>query len=224
MARPRNLERRGAIELAAHRLFVSTGYSQASYSDIAEASAVDRSLVQYYFPRKAELLVSFLNRVLALAEVSVRERGLDSGGGFTTLFRIGEAYFAFLLQNEARRRLALETFSSREITSELVFLNFEWVTEYLEVPERDPQEIEEDFDLVVGGAYELCYRHLNRGENVKSAALVHRMLLAFMTLSGIPPEESEQTLAASALEERDKELVLQEIATLLEDDGGARSS
>lgn len=176
------------------------GYRSTSYAMIAEQASVPRAQVQYYFPKKAQIVTGLLNRALDLSIRYIDTYGLQGSDGYATLFRAGQIYFTFLFQDEQLRRLTLDVMADREISSELLFLNQRWADDFLSPNLRVEGEFEEAFAMVVGGTYELCYLHLSRGEKVDVVGTVRRMLIAFMTLTGTGAADARRVLEGAELD------------------------
>jgi AcrR family transcriptional regulator len=66
MARPRTKEdeRRDEIVGAALQLIVREGYNNVTLADIAEQVGVSKGLISYYFPRKEDVFLAVLNRIV----------------------------------------------------------------------------------------------------------------------------------------------------------------
>jgi TetR/AcrR family fatty acid metabolism transcriptional regulator len=66
MARPRTKEdgRREEIVRAALRLILKTGYNSVTLADIAEQVGVSKGLISYYFPKKDDVFVAVLERIV----------------------------------------------------------------------------------------------------------------------------------------------------------------
>ncbi|MBQ1545572.1 MAG: TetR/AcrR family transcriptional regulator, partial [Clostridia bacterium] len=71
MGRKRNDAERNRIQSIAFNLFRASGYNETSFTDIANASGAKRSLVQYYFPKKENLIYIYINKALDLASEMV---------------------------------------------------------------------------------------------------------------------------------------------------------
>jgi TetR/AcrR family fatty acid metabolism transcriptional regulator len=66
MARPRSKEdaRRDEIVDAALRLILRTGYNQVTLADIADQVGVSKGLISYYFPRKEDVFLAVLQKIV----------------------------------------------------------------------------------------------------------------------------------------------------------------
>lgn len=66
MSRPRTKEdeRREEIVTAALQLILKTGYNQVTLADIAEQVGVSKGLISYYFPRKEDVFLAVLDRIV----------------------------------------------------------------------------------------------------------------------------------------------------------------
>ncbi len=193
MSRKRNTENEEHIGKTAFRLFLENGYHKTTYQTIAEASGNERTVVQLYFPKKDYLIIDFLNKLLDISIEYIDHDMPHAENSFVKLFCVGQIYFSFLMKNQ---NLTLEVFSDRGITEKILFLNEDWTYNFLRMDPSDKTvELTEDIIMYMGGAYELMYRNIVKGEAVNIPRLLKKVVVGFMTSLGYEPCESEKLLS-----------------------------
>lgn len=102
MARPRTKEdeRREEIVAAALQLILKTGYNQVTLADIADQVGVSKGLISYYFPRKEDVFLAVLDRVVERMDIQF-ERYCSSPNRAPEKLTM---FFAHLFSNEKRAR------------------------------------------------------------------------------------------------------------------------
>lgn len=203
MARPKNEEGRAEIQQAATKLFLEKGYAATSYTDLAKATGRKRATVQSLFPKKSELATNLINRLVYGCQAYADERGLANGSPLDELYVIGQLYFSALLATPRMRVFTLDVISDREVSSNSLLFNEDWVREFLDVSEAEAERCMDAFVLAMGGGYEVVYQRLTSGEPVDIAALVQLIIEAFVSCCGI--ERLQETGAGEAPEPLDAE-------------------
>lgn len=200
MARQPNPEVPQKIAAAAFRLFMTVGYTEATYAAIAGACGVEKSLVQYYFPQKERLVEEFFRRFLAGIRTRLTQTGAGDGGLLPFLFRIGQVYFSFLTWDEAMCRLTREILANRANTEAILTFNEDWVFSYVAAePRLAAATRADDVLMTMGGAYELVYRDLVQGRTTDLALLMERIIRGFLSNTGFSDAEIGAVLAAYPL-------------------------
>ncbi len=126
MGRARNMEARDKISRTAIQLFSEKGYVNTSFTDIAKACGVERSIVQYYFPYKEILIIEFLDKCLRL--IAEMAENLD-GERFDVLGRqyfLGFVSFSFLVDSDKMQNLTMDIVASRQLTETMMPLYCQW--------------------------------------------------------------------------------------------------
>lgn len=201
MGRPKNTQNRDLIAKTAFNLFVNKGYTKTTYKDIADNSSNDRTLIQYYFPKKELLIVDFLNKLLSISEKYIIEKSLKSDNNFVDLYIIGQIHFSFLLMNDEMKALTLDIVSNRAITKEIVFFNENWVFSFFNMSGELNKELSDDIVMIMGGAYELIYRYLSKGESLYVPHLLKKIMISFLTAIGYDNSTSKELLSNYELSE-----------------------
>jgi len=116
---------RGQIEAVAHRLFLRDGYHATSYQHIAEAIGRERTIVQHHFPKKHDLVIGLIARLLAELEALIETRGLSTRDPARYRYVLAQFYLAFFAQEQIRP-FALDVFSSRQLTDHLLAQDVAW--------------------------------------------------------------------------------------------------
>lgn len=175
---------REAIETAAYRLFREIGYNLTSYTRIAEESGFGRPLVQYYFPKKADLATGFIFRVLGAIAAFVDASGFASKNPQGYVMQLGQVYYAFLLADDNMRRLTQDLFSTRLVTSKVIEANAAYTLPLVSDGGGEDDALVEASVKATGGVYELMFRGLDRGLALDPSELALQNVAGFMALSG----------------------------------------
>ncbi|AVK49344.1 hypothetical protein AXY43_15800 [Clostridium sp. MF28] len=201
MGRPKNTQNRDLIAKTAFNLFLNKGYNKTSYKDIADNSSNERTLIQYYFPKKELLITDFLNKLLSLSEQYITEKSLKSDNNFINLYIIGQIHFSFLLMNDEMKTLTLDIVSNRAITKEIVFFNENWVFSFFNLSAELNKELSDDIVMIMGGTYELIYRYISKSESLNVPNLLKKIMLHFLTAMGHENSIYRELLSSHALSE-----------------------
>ena len=199
MPKARNQQTEQAIRSAAWRLFFDRGFAATSYTDLAEASGVSRSLVQRYVPKK-ELLVGWCVAEIRRAAVEVCDEAFPQRlGPLERLYLRGQASVATYFACEGIGRLMLDVLSSRELTQQTIAEGFRWTVSHT-LPDRiDLQEADEPDEIVMatGGLYELVYAYLLRDRTPDIASVTLPSVRTFGGVFGV--SEPTEGLEAYAI-------------------------
>lgn len=206
MPRARNQQTEQAIRSAAWRLFFDRGFAATSYTDLAEASGVSRSLVQRYVPKK-ELLVGWCVAEIRRAATEVCDEAYPQRlGPLERLYLRGQASIAAYFACEGIGRLMLDVLSSRELTQQTIVEGFRWTVEHT-LPDRpELHDIDEPDEIVMatGGLYELVYVYLLKGRTPDVAAVTLPSVQTFGRVFGVPkPAEGLEAYAIAPDELQD---------------------
>lgn len=189
MGRAKNIETRERISKTAIRLFSEKGYVNTSFTDIAKACGVERSIVQYYFPYKEIFITEFLDKCLML--IAEMAEGLDEKRFdiFGRQYFMGFVSFSFLVDSEKMQNLTMDIVASRQLTEAMMPLYCRW----------DQWFSGEDFDedatmLAIGGVYELIYHYKKNNLKISSRYLAEQCYVAFTACHGQNPEEARRKL------------------------------
>lgn len=200
MSRQKNKQNEEYIAKTAFRLFIQKGYNKTTYQNIADASGNERTIVQLYFPKKELLIIEFLNRLLSLSIEYIDLCFPPMENRFVKLYQIGQIYFAFLIQHP---HLTLEVFADRTITEKILFLNEDWAYTFLNTEASCKSEnLTEDIVMSMGGAYELIYRNITKGETTNIPRLLRKVVVSFMSSLGYERNDSETLLFKHELGEQ----------------------
>ncbi|MBQ9316329.1 MAG: TetR/AcrR family transcriptional regulator [Atopobiaceae bacterium] len=173
MPKARNQQTEQAIRSAAWRLFFDRGFAATSYTDLAEASGVSRSLVQRYVPKK-ELLVGWCVAEIRRAATEVCDEAYPQRlGPLERLYLRGQASIAAYFACEGIGRLMLDVLSSRELTQQTIVEGFRWTVEHTlpDRPELHDIDWPDEIVMATGGLYELVYVYLLKGHTPDVAAV-----------------------------------------------------
>lgn len=200
MARPSNEEAKKSIEHAAFKAFVDKGFNATSYTDIAKASGQTRSLVQYYFPKKEDLIVSFLTEALEyIGEFSSSVFDEDKTP-FEKVFAGGQIYYSLLLANENMKRFTFDMISSRYAINKVIQINGQWSFAQMGIPEDKVEQYQKVHIFSSGGMYELLYSELEKGIDSDPVDLAFMNLVIFFVFAyGYSSDESAALLKGGSL-------------------------
>lgn len=166
MPRAKNLGLTRAVECAAGQSFLSVGYNATSYQAIADAAGTTRANVQYVAGKKENLLMRFMERVLnVVADFAAEWRGPFSSD-YEGMFAVAQLSFALSFHSEGFSKIAMDTLRDRDLTSEMLMLDYRWAFAYQRLDEEQAQGDSRHQDRIImamGGFYELLYFHLSRG-------------------------------------------------------------
>ena len=206
MPKARNQQTEQAIRSAAWRLFFDRGFAATSYTDLAEASGVSRSLVQRYVPKK-ELLVGWCVAEIRRAATEVCDEAYPQQlGPLERLYLRGQASIASYFACEGIGRLMLDVLSSRELTQQTIVEGFRWTVEHTLPNRPELHDIDEPDEIVMatGGLYELVYVYLFKGRTPDVAAVTLPSVQTFGRVFGVPePAEGLEAYAIAPDELQD---------------------
>lgn len=196
-------DNRAIIESAAFRLFRETGYKLTSYTMIAEEAGVGRPLVQYYFPKKDDLAISFILRTMDSIRDLMHSAGKPSHLSQGSVAQLGQVYYTFLLSSEEMRRLALDLLTSRQVTSRVIEANATYTIPLLGDGGDEDSQLAVASIKATGGVYELIYRGLERGAILDPADLALQNVAAFMAFSSkVSYEDAARLLEPELLDKK----------------------
>ncbi|WP_165062122.1 TetR/AcrR family transcriptional regulator [Adlercreutzia sp. ZJ154] len=211
------VDKKDIIRRAAFKLLMNKGFSKTSYSDIAETSGCTRALVQYYFPKKEELLNDFMARLLILSDKHLVNRGLKTDSCFIDFYITGYMHFFFLLENDTMLPLTSDIIDRRTHSQTALSLMVDWMNHYEELACKDTEDITAAIFMTVGGAYEYIAYQLDLGKNVDIPLLLERTIGSFIHLLGFNEDDFMARHALHLLSEDDIRTInaclLQEMAS-----------
>lgn len=200
MPRAKNEKVYQDIISAAHELFLEKGYDNTSYQDIAESCGQKRNLVQYYFPYKTMLAVSFFEKLIGGVVDFVEDEQLACDNPYATMLRIGYLHFAFLLKDEKTRSFTEDVLRSRELTDSMLLFDFDWGMEFLAIDLTDAKDhMQQEIIYAMGGFYELLYASLKNGNEMNVESYLRRVVIAIAEGVGISREEATKLTENSSL-------------------------
>lgn len=200
LSRQKNKQNEEYIAKTAFALFLQKGYNKTTYQKIADATDNERTIVQLYFPKKELLIIEFLNRLLVHSIQYIDNCFPPMENSFVKLYQIGQIYFAFLIQHP---NLTLEIFADRTITEKILFLNEDWAYAFLNMDASYKNEnLTEDIVMSMGGAYELIYRNITKGDTINIPRLLRKVVVSFMSSLGHERNAAETLLAMHELNEQ----------------------
>lgn len=85
---------------AAEKILIQKGYTQTTFSDVAQAANYSKRAVYLYFPDKDDLFAAVIMRILTKLDKHVEKNIDTSGSGLDILIDIAKAYFSFFYVNK----------------------------------------------------------------------------------------------------------------------------
>lgn len=171
MARPKNEETILKIREAARQLFCDKGYKSTSYSDLAQASSVNRATVQDYYPKKRVLATEHLTRLRTCADEVARQQFPSEQSPLAQQYLLGQIYIASLLSCDESRRYLSDILEDRTFMEDMIALDAGWSIVYVHA-EGDgtiPEEALQDMICIMGGVYELMFYSVRTGQPIDIA-------------------------------------------------------
>lgn len=212
MARPRNEKLKVVIRRKAWQLFVTIGYDETTYTILAKACNIKRSLVQYHFPKKETLAQQFLQAELERAQQAWNFSDNDLSHSLDALYAVGTTLYESFLSDEGRALFLRDILTSRSLTRTVMPFNTAWITSHAQSTQSDQVRNGEEFEPTdetlthFGGFYEALYKHLVEGTSYDVASGLAPVMKTIAKQLGYPmaqiyhlnPEESFGTFALSA--------------------------
>ena len=203
MPRPRNPETTKSILDASRSLFASKGYQNTSYTDIAEASGVNRATVQKYYPKKEQMAALALERLRDCAKQVADEAFPEVEDAAVEQYLLGQVYIASLLGSEGARNFLCDTLADRSLANEAIVVNFEWSAQLVRGDaggeDAADEALRQDTVVAMGGLFELMYYSVTTGQPFDIAKrLMDVLKVGVAPLRGMTAEQANDLLAPYA--------------------------
>ncbi|WP_283678351.1 TetR/AcrR family transcriptional regulator [Lentilactobacillus sp. Marseille-Q4993] len=134
---------------SAQPLFIENGYKKVTYKEIANEVGISKSLLQYYFPKKAEILeqLMIINFDHWLKSIPIK----DSYTKLTTFMML---FFDFISRDDKIHEFMNEIIDNNELFN--VFMGFfdKWLTEK-ELVKEEAKQIKASFLFATSGGLQL---------------------------------------------------------------------
>ncbi len=157
MGRNRNEEERNRLTQVAFNLFRKKGYDDTSFNDIAKSANIQKSMVQYYFPKKENLIHLYTQRVLSKAYKLVQAQYPD----FDTIDQIyttGYLVFSFFYRDNQTEHLVKTILEQRGNTSMAIDEVIKWAMGHLDTDDEDVKHrLSKAIVYAAGGGCEYVY-------------------------------------------------------------------
>ncbi len=206
MSRPRNEKFRKEILNAFWESFQKEGYSAASYGNIAQKLDTTKALIQYHYPKKDQIAIAFMERLLnETTDVLHIERSTTGTDAFANLNRLGQVYFTFLLQENGYQMFLYDVIRSRDLTEAVLAFNVSWALSFTGYETEEQSEHSEvnavDRSAIVhmGGFYELLYHCLKNKQFFDVKAELHDVLEAFVCALGYEHDQAINMLTSGTM-------------------------
>lgn len=219
MPRPENPELKQRILDEADRLFRDRGYADTSYGEVAKAAGIAKGLVQYHFKKKQDLAFAVMDRVLRSAALALgydKRPNEPTAATFGELYRIGQAFFAYLLRSGYRKFL-VDVVGSLDLLDNVLAFNLDWALGYAHLSERtEEREVVETVVRSMGGFYSLMHYDLAHGMDINVARHLRTVMADFMLALGYGPRTVDATLDAAAFAPEELDHTVAKMAQLID--------
>lgn len=182
-----NVDKKAVIRRNAFSLLMEQGYAKTSYANIAQRSGCNRSLVQYYYPKKSQILIDFVERLIECSYDFMMLRHAESGNCFLDFFVTGQIHFYVLLKNPPLEPLTRDIVANRETSSAIIALLADWQHHHSGVEGIDSNVMLDSITFAMGGAYEYVYRCLADDQEIDVGALLSRTIRAYIVGLEVDP-------------------------------------
>ena len=175
MPKPANEQLRKRMLATAVRRFRESGYKGLTYSYIATECGVSKALVNYYYPKKEDLLTVFLERLLDESSELASSSEDMPNRPIAMFCRIGQLFYEFLLQTGGYRLLLRDMLEDRKFSNTLLLFNTSWAYRYLQncgLAVNIDVKVRNTSIMLMGGFYDLLYFQLENNEEPDVRALV----------------------------------------------------
>ncbi|MEY8562734.1 TetR/AcrR family transcriptional regulator [Eggerthellaceae bacterium 3-80] len=172
------------IRKAAFVLMYEQGFSQTSYSAIAQKAEVSRSLVQRHYPKKDELLALFFNRIIAASSALLQERGKQAQNPVLQALHLLQLYLQIIIYNDNMQLITRESLASRKILTMLIKDHLDMIIACID---RSGEQTESEVFLAaikaMGGMEALLLFELNENVSVDAGDMSAQMIAAVRALA-----------------------------------------
>lgn len=181
------------IAKIAFKLFAETGYTKTPLSVIGNAAGVQKSLLQYYFPKKSKFIELFIqtsiNVLLTHVEnTSKAENEEEELTGFQLIERIYDiAYFEFwyITSCPSTEALRMDVMESRDNTQLVVQCVCDWIFAHMEDLDEDLKtQIYDAVTFCIGGGFEYACMKMAKNEAVDVDTIVKNAMDFMVTAMG----------------------------------------
>lgn len=196
MAKQKNIKTREYILNVAYALFAKQGYEKTTYLEIADASNNTRTRVQYYFPKKEFLAISFFEKLLDESAAYLSQNKKNTGNTFADLYLVGQIFYNFLLNTKNLKQFTLDIISSRALTEEILSFDEKWALDYMNINASTvSEEFSDEVCLGTGGFYELLYRNLKHNKKIDVAKQLGIVIVNLMVRMGYDSNDAKCILS-----------------------------
>lgn len=196
MGRRRNEEERTRLYRTALSLFVRKGYNAARISEIADAAGVEKSTVQYYFPKKSLFISRLLEEMLDAVMLKCEKHNIRSERPFVMLYYAGIAHLDLLAHSEEMQKITPDILADRTLTDSLIATEIRWSQEHFPSA-GDPDRLALGIRMTMGGLYEELWHEMEEEQSVDVWSLTESAMYVVTTLLGYSQEERTSIFAES---------------------------
>ena len=187
MPRPKNLEEKARISHIAFRLLVEKGLNETSYTDIAEAADITKSMAQYYFPSKEDLMELFLQECYEQVRQIVESNPyFQERSAFENYYAVLYVQYAFLFANPKVELLCEDIMNSRVYTENFIKRSVRWLYEHIDL--SDPVfagTVEGAVEFSLGGIFNYIWYAKREKRHISARELSDKGLRVIELLAGL---------------------------------------
>ena len=209
MPRPENPELRAKIVDCACELFRTRGYKATSYADLASAAGITKGLLQYHFPKKDQLATQVMIRVLEKAITAlgiVEPAAAHSAEAYRDLYRIGQAYLAYLLASGGYKLFLRDIDSNLDLVDTVLAFTMNWALQYAQDSDRAADNaVLESVVMTMGGFYSLLHYNIAHGREMDVAQHLGTVMRKVMAALGFAKQEIAEALDDAELSAEERE-------------------
>ena len=171
------LKEQDRIARIAYTMFVDKGFGATSYGEIAKAAGIQKSLLQYYFPKKDIFIANFIQVTFqcVLNETGLNSKSKVSKDFLQNIYFLAYFMFWYLTKWEKVEKLRTDVLSSRDYSKVAIDTVADWVIEVIpgaNSSEAFSDKIRELISCLIGGGFEYAYDQLLRNKDIDVAKIV----------------------------------------------------
>lgn len=199
MGRQRNEETIAQIRAAVWQSFLTTGYEKTTFSDIAKLTGLNRSIVQYYFPKK-ELFSTLVMAELADTVAQTVRKEWPAANRLVQHYYASQLYFEVVLQ-PVLQPLLLKLLTNRKLTTEAMYNQIIWSVDAL-TDQIDEAVLKARYLEVVevwGGIAEVMYYSLAHQQTIHVQPYLPKLLSLIADIAGYDAAEVTQVMTDNVI-------------------------
>lgn len=130
-------------------LFIEHGYKKVTYKQIADAVGISKSLLQYHYPQKSQLMEDLMN-----VNFNQWLKTIPEGELYTRLTAFLLMFFDFISTNKAVNGLMTEIIANNELFNAFMTFFSKWLTDN-DFVQRDDNKVKAALLFAISGGLQL---------------------------------------------------------------------